>query len=262
MADTLGQINPIRYRSYYYDNETGFYYLNSRYYDPEIKRFINADGQLNKNQSLFGGNLFAYCYNNPVNMVDFDGNVPEYFLFRTTGGVLEEFAKFLSKEAAKSILSIAGFAVLKAMDMPLSNIMYQHGIYGKGTDLSSETYALMEKKIKSSLDYYYKIEEITDKYRNAGSFASSDKLTINFSSGDVYYAIHSASIFVRGTKIRDSYGVGWDLTVTVYDIYDFTEYKTDKSFGAKVNNLGYEMQNLGLIQTYNWSITFKQIWRH
>ena len=76
MADTLGQINPIRYRSYYYDNETGFYYLNSRYYDPDVKRFINADGQLNNNQSLFGGNLFAYCYNNPVNMVDFDGNTP------------------------------------------------------------------------------------------------------------------------------------------------------------------------------------------
>ena len=46
-ASTIGRYNPFRYRSYYYDNETGFYYLNSRYYDPASGRFLNADGQLN-----------------------------------------------------------------------------------------------------------------------------------------------------------------------------------------------------------------------
>ena len=40
----IGNVNPIRYRGYYYDTETGWYYLNSRYYDPEVKRFINEDG--------------------------------------------------------------------------------------------------------------------------------------------------------------------------------------------------------------------------
>ena len=77
MADTLGQINPIRYRSYYYDNETGFYYLNSRYYDPDVKRFINADSQLSMG-SVAGTNLFAYCCNNPVNMTDSTGNWPKW----------------------------------------------------------------------------------------------------------------------------------------------------------------------------------------
>ena len=47
MADTLGQANPFRYRGYYYDSESGLYYLNSRYYDPEVGRFINADGYVN-----------------------------------------------------------------------------------------------------------------------------------------------------------------------------------------------------------------------
>ncbi len=65
LADTLGTINPIRYRSYYYDTETGFYYLNSRYYDPEIKRFINADNQLNPDIQT-GKNLYSYCFNNPT----------------------------------------------------------------------------------------------------------------------------------------------------------------------------------------------------
>ena len=77
MADTLGQINPIRYRSYYYDNETGFYYLNSRYYDPQIRRFINGDSQLSMG-SVAGTNLFAYCGNNPINMTDSTGNWPQW----------------------------------------------------------------------------------------------------------------------------------------------------------------------------------------
>ena len=73
LADTLGTINPIRYRSYYYDNETGFYYLNSRYYDPEVKRFINADGVIGANQDLTSYNLYAYCGNNPVIRKDSSG---------------------------------------------------------------------------------------------------------------------------------------------------------------------------------------------
>ncbi len=66
LADTIGQKNPFRYRSYYYDSETGWYYLNSRYYDPEVGRFINADGIIGANGGLQGYNLFAYCNNNPV----------------------------------------------------------------------------------------------------------------------------------------------------------------------------------------------------
>ena len=69
-AETIGQINPIRYRGYYYDSETGFYYLNSRYYDPETGRFVNGDNQLLIGSDLTGLNLFAYCGNNPVNRAD------------------------------------------------------------------------------------------------------------------------------------------------------------------------------------------------
>lgn len=72
-------INPFRYRSYYYDVETGLYYLNTRYYDPQIGRFINADdiSTLDVTQiALNGLNLYAYCLNNPVNETDENG----YFL--------------------------------------------------------------------------------------------------------------------------------------------------------------------------------------
>ena len=72
-SNSIGTLNPFRYRGYYYDTETSLYYLNSRYYDAETGRFINADGQLN--DGVLGCNLFAYCENNPVNMIDSAGNM-------------------------------------------------------------------------------------------------------------------------------------------------------------------------------------------
>ena len=71
--NTLANINPLRYRGYYYDNETGYYYLQSRYYDPSICRFINSDiydmaGAANQISEL--SNLMIYCSNNPINSID------------------------------------------------------------------------------------------------------------------------------------------------------------------------------------------------
>ena len=76
MASTLGTVNPLRYRDYVYDQETGFYYVSSRYYDPEIGRWINADTTdilTATPMGLTDKNLFAYCDNNPVVRVDHGG---------------------------------------------------------------------------------------------------------------------------------------------------------------------------------------------
>ena len=76
---TIGTLNPFRYRGYVYDEETGLYYVSSRYYDPEIGRWINADGQISGvGGDIRGYNLFAYCFNNPVNMSDPTGNWPSW----------------------------------------------------------------------------------------------------------------------------------------------------------------------------------------
>ena len=66
----VASINPIRYRGYYYDIDKKMYYLNSRYYYPEIGRFISADGYVSTGQDILGTNMFAYCGNNPVNRED------------------------------------------------------------------------------------------------------------------------------------------------------------------------------------------------
>ena len=78
LASTLGTYNPLRYRGYVYDHETGLYYLQSRYYNPTMGRFINADGQLDSGDVL-GLNLFAYCNNNPVMYSDTTGMAPEWW---------------------------------------------------------------------------------------------------------------------------------------------------------------------------------------
>ena len=69
----LGELNPFRYRGYYYDTESGLYYLNSRYYDPQTCRFINADKYLESGHAVLGNNLFVYCFNNPVRYADPSG---------------------------------------------------------------------------------------------------------------------------------------------------------------------------------------------
>ena len=73
-ATHIGRVNPFRYRGYYYDEETNLYYLQSRYYDPTVCRFINADDVAYiAPETLNGLNLFAYCGNNPVMNVDPNG---------------------------------------------------------------------------------------------------------------------------------------------------------------------------------------------
>ena len=69
----IAQKNPYRYRGYRYDNETDFYYLNSRYYNPELGRFINADGLVGEQGELLAHNMYAYAMNNPIMMVDPSG---------------------------------------------------------------------------------------------------------------------------------------------------------------------------------------------
>ena len=78
--NSVAKLNPFRYRGYYYDTETGFYYLNSRYYDPAIGRFINADDiSYIQPTEINGLNLFAYCGNNPVMYVDSVGTSPKWW---------------------------------------------------------------------------------------------------------------------------------------------------------------------------------------
>lgn len=97
----IAEINPLRYRGYYYDSETGYYYLQSRYYDPEIGRFINADklevASITK-ATTSGCNLFAYCSNSPICSFDYSGEfAPNIIIGAIFGAVSGAFSYILSQ---------------------------------------------------------------------------------------------------------------------------------------------------------------------
>ena len=109
LANTLGADNPFRYRGYYYDTETGLYYLMARYYDPEVCRFISADVYMTTGQGVLGGNMWAYCGNNPVRRVEVLGqsweDIWELFgsLFGAGGETVAE--KSITKEYNYIVIS-------------------------------------------------------------------------------------------------------------------------------------------------------------
>ena len=95
----LSTINPFRYRSYYYDEETNLYYLNSRYYNPEWGRFVNGDGVIGSNGDAISQNLFAYTSNNFINYSDNNG----YGLISALKKVVSTVKKIVKKISNKII---------------------------------------------------------------------------------------------------------------------------------------------------------------
>ena len=90
LASGVGVLNPFRYRSYYYDEETDLYYLQTRYYDPELGRFLSQDDvSYLAPDTVNGLNLYAYCSNNPVMKVDPTGTfvISAIILALLAGGI-------------------------------------------------------------------------------------------------------------------------------------------------------------------------------
>ena len=134
----MAEINPLRYRGYYYDTETGFYYLQSRYYDPVNHRFINADVYTSTDATdAIGCNMFAYCGNNPIMGFDptgrwvqfiiagiIDGLLSAAFVYGFGGNFSETFEAFLwgavsgalAASCAEGTVIVAAFNAIYAYD--------------------------------------------------------------------------------------------------------------------------------------------------
>ena len=167
MSSTLGEINPIRYRGYYYDTETGFYYLQSRYYDPVVGRFISPDDTafLGVTGTTLSLNLFAYCENNAVNRKDDTGcifipTIPTILGGAIIGGILSALleacvqifwdGKSLSSLDWKSIgiefLNGALTGALIACNLPTKTTALGRGIINM---FSSLAHSLKKEKFKT-----------------------------------------------------------------------------------------------------------------
>lgn len=141
-TSSIGNLNPFRYRGYYYDRVLGLYFLTSRYYDPETCRFISPDviSILDETRSTINGlNLYMYCMNNPVNYSDRSGHAPEWLkdvldidLYLLSFGAL--LAVTIS--TGNIILGFATFGVINN----LVNTIYYDFMSTKESDLSSSSY--------------------------------------------------------------------------------------------------------------------------
>ena len=108
----IGDLNPLRYRGYYYDAETGFYYLQSRYYDFANCRFINADTFATTDANGFlSANMFAYCENNPVSNSDSEGEFPIQVVAAAVSGVVNLATSWASAKATGQTFTFLDGAV-------------------------------------------------------------------------------------------------------------------------------------------------------
>ena len=98
----IANINPYRYRSYYYDIETGLYYLKSRYYNPKWGRFISPDNAIIQKDTFTGNNMYVYVDNNPINNVDDDGN---FSLKKAIKKAVKKVAK-AAKKVVKKVIKV------------------------------------------------------------------------------------------------------------------------------------------------------------
>ena len=124
----IGNINPFRYRGYYYDAEIGMYYLQSRYYTPELARFLNSD---DSEVAYLGNcaqdtNLYSYCQNNSVMLSDESGMFSLNDLFKKVSGFLQKlFNKFVDNlkkqfQITKKYIKISVTAIKLVLDLVLT----------------------------------------------------------------------------------------------------------------------------------------------
>lgn len=280
----VGKMNPLRYRGYIYDKETGWYYLMSRYYNPEVGRFLNADDSviLSFDQNhILQSNLFAYCLNDPVNAKDSGGNVSDLIKMNYNSvcfdilinpkffGPIIDFGVFftgrltsmtpIAKKTApirKNIYDIISTKVLS--DCPIAKAYFDKAI--KGGEVSKDKENQLKKLILSYEDLNKKIKKFINKYKKKKKFTKKINSFEFSSDSDLYYTIQHADIEVTGVKRSDG---KWKVTLLVMDRYDFSHLRLIRdgfSPGNLANDGGFILSSLGDIKPYEIRLRMTKIY--
>ena len=149
LATTLGAANPLRYRGYVYDTETGLYYLQSRYYNPGWGRFIGADSfstiAISLDSALWDKNLFSYCDNNPISRADDGGQFWHFIAGAVVGGFFGAISGKAGGGSVSDILisTVAGAAngLLAASGAGMITSMALSGAISGASSILSQAFA-------------------------------------------------------------------------------------------------------------------------
>lgn len=239
-SNNVGNINPFRYRSYYYDVENELYYINSRYYSSKLGRFINADGIIGINQDILAYNLYSYCSNNPINNIDIYGNFKISSIFKSVKKTINKIKK----------------SITNSIDMLISSIT------GKGTKKEHGKKSSVSKSIVNSSQFKNEINYIGSGFSsNSGSKVVRGSVSL-YGSGSTYEVDNSYSMgkvnyeltfTVIDTKIVDGITYSkFKVNGIVSDNYNFDEFRSLATIGGIANDVGFFLEKARIIEPFNW----------
>lgn len=228
LAATLGTVNPFRYRGYIYDEETGLYYLRSRYYNPVWKRFINVDTILGVIAKNLSHNTFVYCVNSPNMRVDTHGTMDDFL------PQIDPFAKY-GVPRIKEPISIPQYfigaapeplampdevkaAVEGAGYTPLEGFEYE-GSYVNG-NIISVTFGKVTKKRIGNFTVEIKATEVCtiiktiDKHKMIGDYFDDMMYAKGTTPGDLWSAF--TSTFIKDLSLTKAILTGIDIVLDIW----------------------------------------------
>ena len=176
-SNTIGKLNPYRYRGYYYDNETSLYWLSSRYYSPELCRFISPDDvKYLDPESVNGLNLYCYCYNDPINYYDPSG----HFVITATIGL--STAAYYAIIALLAVTAVATTAYVESETHIIQNSLTSLGnaIVDLGESISTGIDNLFNSSNGSS-------NNINNTIIGSSAIAMSSSIVSAYGFENVYY---------------------------------------------------------------------------
>ena len=214
-SNNIGNINPFRYRSYYYDVETKLYYLNSRYYNPVWRRFLNIDEILNTIGTVNNTNLYGYTNNNPISRLDSNGDKWYYFGIDKLIDLIESIFNYGAKKATKG----TNFKI----DSPIKNKTKKTNETNKVTD------AIVEIVANTTVSYQFGV-------------SVSGPVGTSYNIGYTRVVSPNSNLNSKLINVGSSWSIGGGLPISpyanlsikfspTYSVDELTGGKTSESFG-------------------------------
>lgn len=233
----------FRFSTKHFDNATGLYYFDFRYYNPEIMRWMTPD----PSEERGGGNLYAFCNNAPVYSFDPNGLIRIPFITNQ--------AKQAWENVIREVLDRRGWSV--------AALLMRHSLEPSPSDLNFGEGSIVVSKIKASPEYRQIIENLIAQQRETYRYYDSSS-PIAYSNGDLFAGIGHATVHYKGSICKTKNSIRVDLDITVKDKYDFHFLKDynktslDGILATIANNMAWSDQYFDVISVYSWEANFKE----